>query len=107
MSKEELTNINMELIAFVGTAKSCFVESIDEALDGNIKEAKELLKEGKESFKEGHAIHLKLLQAMANGETMESDLLTIHAQCQLMSAEDFMIIAEKVIRKAEQLNTDK
>ena len=99
MSKEELTNTNMELIAYVGAAKSCFVESIDEALDGNIKEAEELLNEGKESFTQGHAIHLKLLQAMASGEAMETDLLTIHAQCQLMSAEDFMVIAERVIKK--------
>ncbi len=99
MSKEELTNINMELIAYVGTAKSCFVESIDQALDGKITEAEELLKEGKESFNQGHATHLKLLQAMASGETMETDLLTIHAQCQLMSAEDFLIIAERVLNK--------
>ena len=102
MTKEELTNINMELIAYVGAAKSCFVEGIDEALDGNIEEAEELLKEGKESFNEGHAIHLKLLQAMASGEAMDTDLLTIHAQCQLMSAEDFMILCEKVLRKCKE-----
>ena len=34
MSKEELTNTNMELIAYVGSAKSCFIEAIDEALAG-------------------------------------------------------------------------
>ena len=99
MSKEELTNTNMELIAYVGSAKSCFIEAIDEALDGNTEEAQELLEEGKESFNQGHAIHLKMLQAMASGEAMETDLLTIHAQCQLMSAEDFMILCEKVIRR--------
>ena len=102
MSKEELTATNMELIAYVGAAKSCFIESIDEALDGNIEEAEELLKEGKESFNQGHAIHLKLLQAMASGEAMEMDLLTVHAQCQLMSAEDFMILCEKVLRKTKK-----
>ena len=99
MNKEEQTGINMELIAYVGNARSLFLEAIDEALDGNIEEAKALYKEGKDSFTKGHQVHMKLLQAMANGEEVDSDLLTIHAQCQMMSTEDFSIICEKVLRR--------
>ncbi len=98
MSKEELTALNMELIAYVGAAKSCFIEAVDEALDGEVEEAEKLMAEGSESFNTGHQVHLKLLQAMASGEDMPLDLLTVHAQCQLMSAEDMKIIAEKVVK---------
>ena len=101
MNIEEQSGINMQLIAFAGSAKSCFVEAVDEALDGNITEAEKLMAEGKESFTQAHQAHFKLLQEAAKGE-LEVDLLSVHAQCQLMSAEDMQLIAEKVIARLKK-----
>ena len=95
---EELMMINMEIVAKVGETKSLFIEAIDLALENNKEEAELKIKEGKKIFNEGHTAHAKLLTKMANGEEIIPDMFTIHAQCQMMSAEDFMLIAQKVIK---------
>ena len=95
---EELMMINMEIVAKVGEAKSLFIEAIDLALENKKEEAQLKIKEGKKIFNEGHKAHAKLLTKMANGEEIIPDMFTIHAQCQMMSAEDFMLIAQKVIK---------
>lgn len=95
---EELMMINMEIVAKVGEAKSLFIEAIDLALENKKEEAELKIKEGKKIFNEGHTAHAKLLTKMANGEEIIPDMFTIHAQCQMMSAEDFMLIAQKVIK---------
>ena len=95
---EELMMINMEIVAKVGEAKRLFIEAIDLALENKKEEAELKIKEGKKIFNEGHKAHAKLLTKMANGEEIIPDMFTIHAQCQMMSAEDFMLIAQKVIK---------
>ena len=95
---EELMMIKMEIVAKVGEAKSLFIEAIDLALENKKEEAELKIKEGKKIFNEGHKAHAKLLTKMANGEEIIPDMFTIHAQCQMMSAEDFMLIAQKVIK---------
>ena len=95
---EELMMINMEIVAKVGEAKSLFIEAIDLALENKKEEAELKIKEGKKIFNEGHKAHAKLLTKMANGDEIIPDMFTIHAQCQMMSAEDFMLIAQKVIK---------
>ena len=95
---EELMMINMEIVAKVGEAKSLFIEAIDLALENKKEEAELKIKEGKKIFNEGHKAHAKLLTKMANGEEIIPDMFTIHAQCQMMSAEDFLYFAQKVIK---------
>ena len=95
---EELMMINMEIVAKVGEAKSLFIEAIDLALENKKEEAELKIKEGKKIFNEGHKAHAKLLTKMANGEEIIPDMFTIHAQCHMMSAVDFMLIAQKVIK---------
>lgn len=95
MEGTELVAFN--IIASVGTARSCYITAIDEAAAGNFDEAEALVKEGKEAFNGGHAAHHELLTKMANGEEIVMTLLMTHAEDQLMSAEAFGILAEKFI----------
>lgn len=95
---EELNLANMEIISKAGEAKSLFIEAIDDALENRKEDALLKIKEGKKIFNEGHKAHAKLLQLMASGENLTPDLFTIHAQCQMMSAEDFLIIAQKTVK---------
>lgn len=94
---EEMNNINCELIGYVGAAKGLFVEAIELAAKGDLEKAKELYNQGEEAFTEGHKVHGSLLTKFANGEDVPVDILTVHAQCQMMSAEDFKVLAEKII----------
>ncbi|MCR5795001.1 MAG: PTS lactose/cellobiose transporter subunit IIA [Solobacterium sp.] len=95
MEGTELVAFN--IIASVGTARSCYINAIDLALEGQYDEANALIKEGQEAFNGGHEAHQELLVKMANGEKVEMTLLLTHAEDQLMSAESFGILAEKFV----------
>ena len=80
------------IITYVGTARSCFVNAVQCAKQGDFEAAQEQIRQGDEAFTEGHHIHADLLAQDANGELNESGLILMHAEDQLMSAETFRII---------------
>ncbi len=100
--QQELTNVSCEIIAKVGTAKGLFVEAIETAAAGQLDQARALLSEGEQIFNQGHEAHGQLLTQFAAGAEVKVDLLLVHAECQMMSAEDFKVIAEEVIAIAEK-----
>lgn len=95
MDGTELTAFN--IIAAVGTARSCYIEAIDAAEQGDFDKAGRLMKEGRDAYEQGHKSHAALLTDTARGEKIEMDLLLTHAEDQLMSADAFGILAEKFI----------
>ena len=82
---EGLELICFEIISSVGMARSLYIEAIQEAKAGNFEQAQELIKQGDESFTEGHHSHAKLIQQEAGGEATQMTLLLTHAEDQLMS----------------------
>ncbi|MDO5391351.1 MAG: PTS lactose/cellobiose transporter subunit IIA [Eubacteriales bacterium] len=94
---EEMITACFQLITYVGTARSCYINAIQCAKEGKFDEAAESLKMGDEAFAQGHDGHSDLLAKEANGELSETGILLIHAEDQLMSAEGFRIIAEEFI----------
>lgn len=102
---EGMELIAFQIIASVGTARSSYIAAIDAASEGNFEEAEQLIEEGKKSFTEGHGAHANLLTKVAQGEQLIPDLLLLHAEDQLMSAEGFGILAERFVtlyRKLEK-----
>ena len=88
---EGLELICFEIISSVGMARSLYIE----AKAGNFEQAQELIKQGDESFTEGHHSHAKLIQQEAGGEATQMTLLLTHAEDQLMSAEAFKILSQE------------
>ena len=88
---EGLELICFEIISSVGMARSLYIEAIQEAKAGNFEQAQELIKQGDESFTEGHHSHAKLIQQ----EATQMTLLLTHAEDQLMSAEAFKILSQE------------
>ena len=86
----------MQIISNVGTARSSYIEAIQQAKVGNYDEAEKLIAEG-------HDAHLKLLQKEAEGNNVVM-LLILHAEDQLMSAEGFKIIATELIDVYKKIN---
>lgn len=82
---EGLELIAFQIISSVGTARSCYIEAIQAA------------KKGDAAFIEGHDAHAGLLQKEASGEGNTVNLLILHAEDQLMSAEAFKTIALEFI----------
>ena len=52
-----IESVCFQIISYTGAAKSCFVEAINEAEQGNFERAEELLCEGDQNFNEGHHAH--------------------------------------------------
>ena len=100
--KEEVTNISCEIIALAGSAKSAFIESIRAAKEDDLEKAKELLEVGYEQFHQAHNIHASLLKRFADGENIDINIILVHAECLLTSAEDFKVISHEVVEFAEK-----
>ncbi len=101
MEGTELVAFN--IIASVGTARSCYINAIDAAAEGNFEEAEQSIKEGQEAFTAGHDAHAGLLVGVAQGNAVTMDLLLTHAEDQLMSAEAFGILAERFVTLYKKL----
>ncbi|WHY79056.1 PTS lactose/cellobiose transporter subunit IIA [Neobacillus sp. WH10] len=96
--------IVFQIISAVGSARSSYIEAIQEAKKSNFEQAKNLMKEGAETFIQGHKAHAELISKEANGEKVEVSLLLAHAEDQLMSAEGFKVIAEEFISLYERIS---
>lgn len=86
-----------KLISAAGTARSCNIEAIQEAKKGNFEKSDQLMKEGEEQFLNAHEVHNKLLQQGLNESDKNSQVLLMHSEDQLMSAEMFQTLAKEFI----------
>jgi len=94
---EGLEMVSFQIISAVGTAKSMYIQAIQEAKAGNFDEADRLIAEGQQTYLEGHKAHSSLIQKEASGETVAFSLLLMHAEDQLMATETFKIVAQELI----------
>ncbi len=94
---EGLELICFQIIASSGAAKSAFMGAIDAAKAGNFEEAEKLMEQGEEAMNQGHEPHAKLIQQEASGNPTDVSLLLIHAEDQMMGAEQFKVLAEQMI----------
>ena len=104
---DEMNELQMtcfEIISYVGTAKSCYIEAVQKAKAGEYEAADELLKQGDEAYSGGHNAHLGLLQKEANGERNgEAPLILLHAEDQMAGTETIRVMAVELIEVHKQL----
>lgn len=92
-----LEEICFKIISLVGSARSSYVEAIREAKQGRFEVAEQKMNEGNASYRAGHAQHANLVQLEASGEKVELNLLLMHSEDQMMSAEVLGIVAQELI----------
>lgn len=104
---EDMNELQMtcfEIISYVGTAKSCYVNAIGKAKEGAFDEAEALVREGDAAYNGGHDVHMRLLQADAAGERNgEAPLILLHAEDQMASAETCKLMAVNFIDAYQEL----
>jgi PTS system cellobiose-specific IIA component len=100
---EEMELLCFQIITYVGTARSCFINAIQCAKAGDFEKAEGLIKEGDQAFVEGHHGHADLIAKDAAGELAGASMILMHAEDQLMSAEGFRVIAEEFIEVYRRL----
>ena len=95
---EEFEMMCFQVITYVGTARTYYINAIQSAKEGKFDDAENMIKLGDEAFTQGHHGHAKLIEIDANGDLPQNGLMILmHAEDQLMSAEGFRIIAEEII----------
>ena len=81
---EDMNELQMtcfEIISYVGTAKSMYINAVQKAKEGDFDAAEELIKQGDEAYNGGHDVHMGLLKKEANGERNgEAPLILLHAE---------------------------
>lgn len=104
----ESEELNLEMLPFqiianVGTARSMYVEAVEQAKEGDIEQARAMLEEGETYFVTGHDSHLKIFTHELTADDMKYLPLIIHAEDQLMSAEGMKIVCEQLVDMQEEI----
>lgn len=95
--REKLEELDLQIIAAVGTARSMFVEALELAKEGKFDEANAKVAEADEMFAQGHDAHHDILAMQGQGIELPFDLMLVHAEDQMMSAEAFRLIATELM----------
>lgn len=93
MNKQAETYVT-QLIGFAGTARSNYIRAID-AYPKHDGSYEALMEEANKSFQLAHEAHFNLYQSNPTDEN-EGLMLVMHAEDQLMCAETFKIIADRI-----------
>jgi len=100
---EELYMQCFQIIAAVGTARSMYIQAIQEAKEGNLEQARKTIDEGEQIFVDAHRVHMEMISKEAAGEKTDFALILLHAEDQLMSAETMKIVATEFIDLYEKV----
>lgn len=85
MTKDELSMVGFEIVAYSGDARSTLLSLLKEMGAGNFEHVEEKLKEADENINLAHQSQTKILQQEARGEDMEMGFIFIHGQDHLMT----------------------
>lgn len=85
MTKDELSMVGFEIVAYSGDARSTLLSLLKEMRAGNFENVEEKLKEADENINLAHQSQTKILQQEAGGEDMEMGFIFIHGQDHLMT----------------------
>lgn len=84
-TKEELTMLGFEIVAYSGDARSTLLNLLKEVRTGDFSHVEEMLKDADENLNLAHQAQTKILAEEASGKDMEMGFIFIHGQDHLMS----------------------
>ncbi|GER70501.1 lichenan-specific phosphotransferase enzyme IIA component [Weizmannia acidilactici] len=94
---ENMTEIAFQIILYAGNDRSCAMEAIQAAKNGDFDEADRLMEEAKTELGKAHNFQTKLLQDEANGNKNDINVILIHSQDHLMTALTVKDLAIEII----------
>ena len=93
--------VSFEIIASAGQACSLAFEALGYARDNNFIKARELIEESKKESLLAHRCQTRLLTQEASGDHVDVDVLLVHAQDHLMTAQLARELIEEIINLYE------
>lgn len=95
--RDKLEELDFQIIAAVGTARSKYIEALNQAKSGDHEGAQATVAEADALFAQGHDAHHDILAMQGQGVELPFDLMLVHAEDQMMSAECFRLVATELI----------
>ena len=100
---EEMELACFQIITYVGTARSCYINAIQLAKEGKFDEAESAMKAAEECRKSAHHVHTQLITMDAGGELNQLSLIMVHSEDIMMSAEITYSLAGEMIKMYQKL----
>ncbi|CUX72213.1 Lactose-specific phosphotransferase enzyme IIA component [Clostridium sp. C105KSO15] len=94
MTRDEVQQIALQIVAYAGSAFDYFNKAIELAEDNRLGEAEESLKRGEAELHEAHNAQTDLLAAEAGQKEIPFSIIMVHAQDHLTMA----IFAERMTK---------
>lgn len=85
MTKEDVTMIGFEIVAYAGDARSKLLEALNKAQNGEFDKAENLVKEAEECLVGAHNSQTEILAKEAGGDDLEMSFIMVHGQDHLMT----------------------
>lgn len=85
MTKEEVSMIGFEIVAYSGDARSKLLLAVEKAKQKDFTECDKLINEANDCLNDAHKSQTELLQLEARGENIDIGFITVHAQDHLMT----------------------
>lgn len=104
---EEKYELAMRIITHAGTGKSCALEAIDLAADGDFAGAEQSLAEARGEMREAHDIQFSMIQQEASGRPVDVHLILLHAEDHLTMAIMCIDLAERFMALYRRIAHDK
>ena len=101
---EQQVDIAFKIINQVAASKKTINDAIALAREGKIKEANDKVKQARNELGEAQRFHGDLVQKEAAGEKFNVTLLLMHAEDQMMTTENLIMIATEMIHMYEKIN---
>ena len=101
--EEDKYELAMEIISHAGIAKSCALEAIDLADEGDFEGAERSLAEARHEMKGSHDVQFSMIQQEAQGKPVEVHLILLHAEDHLTMAIMCIDLAERFINLYRRL----
>ncbi|MCC5890036.1 MAG: PTS lactose/cellobiose transporter subunit IIA [Alkalibacterium sp.] len=102
----ELMEVVMSLIMYGGDARSSSMEAIHAAKADDYELSAEKLKGADEAIRKAHQVQTDLLTQEASGDSIELNLLMVHAQDTLMNAMTYRDLAQEMIELYQRVCRD-
>lgn len=85
MTKEEITMVGFEIVAYSGEARSKLLLALEKAKEQHFDECNSLIEQANDCLNDAHKAQTELLSLEARGEEIEIGFITVHAQDHLMT----------------------
>lgn len=84
-TKEEISMIGFEIVAYAGDAQTDLLAAVDAARAGDFDKAERLRASAAQALVDAHDVQTRLLSQEAGGAAMDVTFIMVHAQDTLMT----------------------